>query len=274
MLKKAAITKLAGLLKIDESKLTAAITAADEQDIEIPELNVFTKTELETRDKNQYDVGKKAGTEMTVKEIKKKHSLSFSGDEPDALVTALEAKIKAELDKNPDARITALQADLDTAKKALVKSEGKATQLEQQMTGLQNDTKLLSLLPNDRVETMSNEEYLTLLRPRIKIEMKDGKEIVIKDGQPVVNNVLEPIAPAEAIKGIFTERKWIKEAPPAGPQGRNGQNSKPADGTGKFTKVSEVMDHVAASGKNPMGEQGQAMVQQIIKDNPGIDLKS
>lgn len=272
-IKKDTLAKIAANLKIELPKLEAAIAATDEQDIELPELHIFTKPELDTRDKNQYDTGRKAGTEMSVKDIKKKHGLTFTGEDPDALVVALETKIKAELDKNPDARVAAAVADLDTAKKALNKSETRAQQLESQMLGIQSDNKLLALLPNDRVETMSNEEYLTLLRPRIKFEMKDGKEIVVKDGQPVLNNVLEPIAAAEAIKGIFTERQWIKAEGGAGPKGRGMGNSNPSAAP-KFTKISQVMEHVAGQGINAMGEKGQDMIQSIVKENPGIDLKS
>jgi hypothetical protein len=275
MLKKTSITKICQHLKIDQAKLEAALADKAEVEIDIPDdLTVLTKPELTTRDKNQYDTGKKAGEEMTVKELKKKHGLDFAGDDPEKLIEALQKKIKAELDLNPDARVKELETTLATAKNALLKANGKVEQLETEKLTMQADNELLSLLPQDRLEIMTNEEYLALSKSRLKIEVKDGKKVVVKDGQPVLDpKTMEPVAPAEAIKGFFGEKKWLKD--PAGNGnggGRGGGNSTPGGKTGKFQKLSEVRKHVEDQGKNPYGEEGQRMLQAAITENPDIDM--
>lgn len=276
MLKKTAIQKFATLLKLDLPKLEAAIADEKEVDVEIAEdLQVFTKPELETRDKNNYKTAKKAGEEMQIKALKEKHGVDIAGEDPEKFIEALQKKIKAEVDTNPDARVAEMQKTLDTAKSALKKVNEEKDLLQKDKETFQYNTKLLSLLPNDRMETMTNEEYLMLLNSAIKIETRDGKEVVLKGGQPIIDaKSLEPVPVADAIKGVFTERKWIKEAASSTQAGRGGGNSNPGGAIGKFTKLSEVKKHIEDQGKNIQGEEGGRMMQAAIKENPGIDMNN
>lgn len=275
-IKKTTITKICTLLKIDQAKFEAAMNAKTDEDIEIADdLLVLTKAEATTRDKNQYETGKKAGYEMNIKELSKKHELDYTGDDPEKFIESLQKKIRAELDKNPDARIAEMQKILDAAKTNLKKANDRADALEAEKTTLQADTELLALLPADRLETMTNEEYLALTKAKIKIEMRDGKKVVVKEGQPVLDaKTMEPIPAANAIRGYFGERKWIKDPDnPNDPKGgRGGGNSTPGGKPGRFNKLSEVHEYVKSQGVNPLGEEGQRMMQAAIKENETIDM--
>jgi hypothetical protein len=84
MLKADVLTKLKTTFKgIDVDALIAAITATEEKDFEIPEVQVLTTAELTTRDENMKKAGKTEGEgigetkgqEIAVKKIVKKLGL-------------------------------------------------------------------------------------------------------------------------------------------------------------------------------------------------------
>lgn len=279
MLKKTTVTKICQHLKIDQAKLEAALADKAEVEVEVSDdLQVFTKAELTQREKNQYDIAKKAGEEMLVKAAKQKHGIDIAGEDIEKFIEALQVKIAKELNLKPDAQVAQMQQTLDQAKAALKKANDEATGFKTQMEQLQADTELINLLPADRAETMTTEEYLALTKSKIKIEVRDGKKVVVKDGQPVIDaKTMEPIAPAEALKGYFTERKWLRDPVDPTKGGRGGGNSDPTKGVGKFTKLSQINEHVAKSlpqGQTLTGEDAQRQIMALIKENDGVDLKS
>ena len=74
MLSKKTIDSVAALLKVKAEDITAAIADTKEVDLVLdPDIQTFTKTELETRDTSTKDAGKsehiKAGKEIAIKEL-------------------------------------------------------------------------------------------------------------------------------------------------------------------------------------------------------------
>lgn len=276
-LKKTVIEKIATLLKIKATDIEAAIASDVETDIVIDDdLQILTKAEQESRDRVKYGEGKKAGEEMLVDAIKKDNSVDVTGKDVKKVIEAIQKKALADANLTPDAQVLEAQKETERFKKAHKEANDKLTTLEAEREGMLNDNKLLGLFPADRSDVMNNEEYLGLIKSKIKIETREGKEVVIKDGEPILDpKTLQPIAPADALKGYFAERKWIKDAVVVDPKaGRGGSGSGPAGALPKFTKLSEVEKHVKESGLNPQGEAGTAMLQAAIKENPDMDMKS
>jgi hypothetical protein len=277
-LKKEHITKLAALVKIDEKLLSEAIAATEEKDIVIPEdLQVLTKVEVETRDRNKYNEGKTAGTEMVVKDIKTKHNLAIESNDPEKLVEAIGKKAVEDAKIAPDEQVKEKNKLIDQWKQKATDAEKKVTELEGSITGLAVDNKLRGLLPKERGDILTDDEYLTSVKSKFRLETKEGREVLvdIATGEVLRDKVkLEPVLPAEAINGYFTERKWLVDPKGGGGQGgRGGGNSNPG-GMPKFTKLSEVSEHVKSQGKNPQGSEGQRMIQAAIKENPDIDMNA
>jgi hypothetical protein len=275
MLKEAAITKISTLLKVDPAKLKAALADEKEADIDIPEdLNVLTKAEMDARDKNKYETGKKAGEEMIVDNLAKKYEVEAPGKDPEKFVENLTKKIKKETDTNPDARLLEKDKELEKAKKLLKEANDKADEFKNKMDLFQSDTKLLGMLPNNRLETMTNDEYLALTKSAIKIETRDGKEVAIRNGEVVTDSkTMNPIAPAKVIETYYAERKWIKE--PEKPNGgRGGGNSTPGGMTGKISKLSELHKQLEEEKISLNGDEAQRRVMAAIKENPDIDMNS
>jgi len=279
MLKKATLEQIAGLLKMDPAKFVEAATATEEKDIEVTkDLNVFTKTDLDTRDRNKYKEGKDAGEEKLVKDLKKKKGIDVDSDDLDKVVEAIEKKATDAAGANPDERLKEKDKEIDKYKTAATKAAEKAAKLELEKADAALDSKLLRHFPKERNSTISDEEYLTLIKSRVKFTDKDGKEVVSIDGKVMEKaDTFEPIPLGDALKGYFAERKWVEEPAGSGGSGgtgggggRGGGNSNQG-GVPKFGKMSDVTKYAQDNGINLQGSEGVALVKKAFADNPQLD---
>jgi len=279
MLKKDILEKIAGLLKMDPAKFVEATIATEEKEIELTkDLNVFTKTDLDTRDRAKYNEGKTAGTEVLVKDLKKKKGVDVDSDDLDKVVEAIEKKATDAANANPDERLKEKDKEVEKYKTAATKATEKAAKLETEKADAALDSKLLRHFPKERNATVTDDEYLTLIKSRVKFTEKDGKEVVSIDGKVMEKaDTFEPIPLGEALKSYFTERKWVEE-PVAGGGGsggsgggRGGGNSNSAGAIPKFTKLSDVQKYASDNGINFQGQEGVALMKKAYADNPQLD---
>lgn len=282
MLSKATINKLVSILKLDSATFEAALTDEKEVDITIDDkLQILDEASLASRDRNKYNEGKTAGQEMLIKEIKRKHAIEVDGDDPDKVVEAIVSKTKKEVGGNPDARVADLEGKINQWKQKYSDLEGSYTRAQQEKAEAALDRELLSSFPKSRDSKFTDDEYLTLVKKSLKIEDKDGKRIIYKDGKPLQSDKdFEPIPLKDAIEGYFGERKWTEAEGGAGGAGggrgpgAGGGNSNPGGGKPKFSKLSEVNAHLAGEGIDPKGEKGSAFIQAVIKENPTLDFQN
>lgn len=279
MLKKNILEQIAGLLKIDATKFVEAATATEEKEIDVPkELQVFTKTDLETRDRAKYTEGKTAGQDLLVKDIKKKKGIEIDSDDLEKVIEAAETKAVETAKIPPNEQLKEKDKEIDKYKNAATKASEKAAKLELEKADAALDSKLLRNFPKERSSMLTDEEYLSLLKPRVKFIEKEGKEVVSIDGKVLEKaDTFEPIPLGEAMKGLFTEKKWLEA--PAGEGGagaggsgggRGGGNSSPGL-IPKFTKLSDVKKYADDNGINFQGQQGVALMKKAYADNPQLD---
>jgi hypothetical protein len=278
MLKKTVLEQIAGLLKMDPAKFVEAATATEEKDIEVTkDLQVFTKTDLDTRDRAKYGEGKTAGQELIVKDLKKKKGIETDSDDLEKVVEAIETKAVETAKIPPNEQLKEKDKEIEKYKNASQKASEKAAKLELEKADAALDSKLLRHFPKERNSTITDEEYLALIKSRVKFTEKDGKEIVSIDGKTMEKaDTFEPIPLGDALKGYFTERKWI-EAPAggggsggSGGGGRGGGNSG-GQGIPRFTKLSEVQKYATDNGINFQGSEGVALMKKAYADNPQLD---
>lgn len=276
MFKKADLEKIADILKVDKVKFVEAGTATEEKDVELPkDLQSFTKAEIEARDRNQYNKGGEARSEMLVKDLKKKKGIDIDGEDLDKVVEALEKKAAEAAGVNPDERLKEKDKEVERYKSEAKKANDKAKQLEAEKADAALDSKLLRHFPKERNSTITDEEYLALIKSRVKFSEKDGKEVVSIDGKVMEKaDTFEPIPLGEALKGYFTERKWTEVQQEggggSGGGGRGGDNSKPG-AIPKFAKLSEVKKYADDNGINFQGSEGVALMKKAYADNPQLD---
>lgn len=263
----------------DPAKFVEAATATEEKDFELPkDLQVFAKADLDTRDRAKYTEGKTAGQELLVKDIKKKKGIEGDSEDLDKVLEAVEKKAADAANANPDERLKEKDKEVEKYKNQATKNAEKLTQLEAAKASSDLDSKLLRHFPKERNSTISDEEYLTLIKSRVKIEQKEGKEVVSIDGKVMEKaDTFEPIPLSDALKGYFTDRKWIEE-PAAGSGaggaggsggGRGGGNSGGA--VPRFQKLSDVQKYADANGINFQGQDGVALMKKAYADNPQLD---
>lgn len=266
-LKKETIDKIAGLLKLDNKALADAIAAPEEKDITLTDVQVFTVEELTTRDTAQKAEGKRegetagkdAGREIAVKEIKKAFGIEIEGKDIPKVVEA----VKIQLAKGDEG----LKQQVELLHGKLGEKDAEVARLAGVAESVKLDTQLLGLFPKNRAETISDSEYLTLLKSNIEVVSDNGKLVAKRNGEILRDTkTTNPLPLADAISRYFTERKWVAEGTPGGRGGGDGKS------TGEAVKMSEAVAAWEAAGKNPASAEFQAHVNVLAKENADFDF--
>lgn len=278
MLKKETLQLIATLTKTDIAKLEAAIKDEKETDVEIPkELTVLTKEELDARDTSQRKDGEKAGREIGIKEVKKAAGLpeDAPAKDPAKVAQAIIDKATADAKVKPDEKVNQLTEQVTLLQKQLGEKDAEITSAKSIAERVQLDTKILTAFPKERASTLTDAEYLTLLKANHAFKEVDGVIIVEKDGKPLRDaKTTNPLPLEQAVKQIFTDRPgWLAEAG-AGGAGRGGSDK---GGGGGYRKKSEVIAKYESEGKSINGADGQKLVAELAelaKADPTFDMNN
>ena len=275
MLKAETKKKIATLLKIKETDLDAAIKDEKEVDLTIADdLHVLTNEELETRDNNQKKEGEKTGKEIGIKEVKKAAGLpeDAPAKDPAKVAQAIIDKATTDAKVKPDEKVIQLTDQVKLLQTQLTEKDGEITKEKEIASSASLDRKILAAFPKERSSTLTDDEYITLIKAGHVFKELDGKIIIEKDGKPLRDaKTTNPLTLAEGMKHIFTERKgWLGEATIV-PGGRGDDDGKPP---AKFTKLSEVKKHFEDQKKSMLGDEFKAVVATATKDNPEFDMNS
>lgn len=276
MLSKETIKQIASKLKLKVEDLESAIASTDEVKVDIPELTILTTEELTSRDENigktKYNEGKTAGVEMGVKELKNELGLDFDGKDIKSLVKAVETKTLNDAKIEPNKKVEELNTVVANLQKTIAEKESEKTNLLNQLQTTSLNTKILQMMPSNRLNTLSDNEYLTLIKANYEIVTEDGKEVVKQNGNILRNQTTQsPLEPKEVINSFFNEKKLIATQP-GGQGGQGGGNS--GGNSGVFTKLSELTEKYQKEGKSIQGSEFASAVAEARKANPEFDLNS
>lgn len=272
-LKKEAIEKIAKLTKIKTADLEAALKDEKEVDVTIPEdITTFTNDELESRDQAQKKLGEKDGREIGIKEVKKAAGLpeDAPSKDPAKVAQAIIDKATTDAKVKPDEKVTQLTEQVNLLQKQLGEKDTEVTQHKTAAQQAALDRKILTAFPKERASHLNEDEYLTLLKGQYQFKDVDGNIIVEKDGKPLRDpKTTNPLPLVDAVKTIFTERKWVEEGGAGGAGGRGGAGS---SGGGKPTKLSDLKAKFTAEGKNLNGEEFSKAVMAAVKEDKDFDM--
>lgn len=264
------------LLNIDYKTLEAAIKAETETEVTLPDGQLFTPTELESRDKATkavgYKEGKEAGEEIVIKTIREKHGLEFEGKDAEKMADAFKAKVLADAKIEPakalqekDAIISKLQSSVQTL-------ESEKTEAVKKTNGILLRTEALKAVP--AVNGLKPEQVLTLMETDgYSYEKAEDGSVVWKKGGNVLRNDKDQteLKGEDVVGGFIANNGWnVDEQKQEQRNGRGGGNS--GSGTGKPTKLSEAEAQWQADGKHIAGAEFQAHVTSLTKENPNFDL--
>lgn len=276
MLNKETINKIAKSLKLKVEELESALTNETEVALVIPELTILTAEEITARDENigrtKYNEGKTAGVEMGVKELKNELGLDFDGKDIKSLVNAVQKKTLDDAKIEPNKKVEELNNVVANLQKTIADKESEKTALVTQLQTTTLNTKILSAMPSNRLTTLNDNEYLTLIKSSYEFAEEDGKIVAKKDGNIVRNPTTQsPLDAKEVIESFFTEKKFITTGN-GGQGGQGGGNS--GGNAGVFTKLSELEGKFVKEGKSLQGTEFASAVAEARKANPQFDLNA
>lgn len=264
MLPQKVIDRLAALAKVKPADLSAAIAAEAETDIAIDEKVVsFGETELQTLKSNSYGEGKKAGSEIDIKEAKEKHGLEFTGKNIDALIEAAQKKAVADAKVEPGKQVADLTEKLATAQKTANELQAQLTAKDGEISYSKTQNLVMKDLPSNTT-LPANKVLLLMKEDGYDYKNEDGKIIWHKDGKPLTDAVGNNLDTKAVSLSYVTENKLAVDA--ADPGGRGGNDSKGAGG--KFTSLSDIKKSFEDQKKSTLGAEFSEAVTKAAKENP------
>jgi hypothetical protein len=253
------------VLGIDPEKLIEAVKSETETDVAIPEGEFYTSDQITARDEAKIGEGKKLGEregetkgkELAAKEMKKAFGVDVEGKDLSKLVEA----VKTQLSKGDDGlkeQVKILQRTIEEKESALAQEKANAEKAA-------FDASLLSELPSNRSNLLSDAEYLTV----IKANLEFTPEGVKKSGEILRDTkTANPIQRKDAITSFFQERKWVQEAQPQ-PTGRGGATTTVSN---KPSNKKEAIKQWEAEGKGVGTAEFQNYIVSLVKENKDFDL--
>lgn len=277
MLKTEQIKSIAGFLKLDPTKLEAAIKDEKEVDVELPKDGQFLlASEIESRDKNikstGYNEGVTAGREILIKEMKQSNGLNFDGKDVEKFVSEFKNKVLTEAKLQPNEALKEKDTVIANLQKNIQTLTTEKQQLETSHKEHQLNGKLYRQVPELGV-TLEPEEVISSMKNKgYSFEPDESGAVVVKLNGQVARDATtqNPLAPKDVINSYITERKWNKQEPEQ-PRGRGAGNSAPRL-NGSITTLSQAEQAWKEEGKSPNSSEFMAYTQKLAKDNPDFKM--
>ena len=107
MFAKETLKKIADVLKLEVSDFEAKFKSDKEETLEVPVL--YTEEDKNTFGTNRFNEGKKAATEIAVKDLKAKFNFDFEGKSMDMFLEKYAEKVIADAKITPDEQVKKLK---------------------------------------------------------------------------------------------------------------------------------------------------------------------
>jgi hypothetical protein len=240
------LKKIADVLHI--SDFEAKLKSEKEEVLEVPAL--FTDDEKTTFGNNRFNEGKKAATEIAVKDLKTKHGLEFEGKTLDAALEAFAAKKLEEAKLPSDEKVKKLsdeKIELQTKlQKAMQEGEALKADYEGKMFQTSIRSQVLMSIPDKTI--VPKEDLIDLFMNRHRVAMEDGSTVIYKGNEKLQDKVMNPISLKDAVLQ-FAESYIDKKGMGGGDAGGGGA-------VPKFKTGSQHFEYCQTNKINPMSKEG------------------
>lgn len=252
MLKDETLKKIAEVLGIDASDFTTKLKSDKEETLEVPVL--FTEEDKNSFGENRFKEGKKAATEILVKDLKAKHSLEFDGKSIDTLLEKFSEKVITDAKIEPTELVKKHKKDADELRLKLQEAEREKQSLINEHSNklFQNiiDNTIFTEIP-DKLFTIPKKSISVLYKAEREFKKEDDGIILYKEGKKLVDKVLSPVSIKDDL-AQFCEQ-YVKKA------GMGGGDDVNSGTDGKFTTMSALVEHCQKNGIELMSEKGQKL---------------
>jgi len=252
--------------ELTPEKFMELAKAEDEHEIKLTEGKYLSTDDLDelkvTVKQNGYEEGKTAGSEMTIKDIKKAKGLDFEGKTIPTLIKYYDEKVMSEAGKEPTEKITELTGSLENLQK---KYDDDSLEWEEKFK-----------LKDIELQNVNSNSFMSGLIPTIEGFKKNHLLASFKsDGYGVAYNesgVGEPTLNGKVIKTDMEKVKpftdvvndWVQENQFIQTKGRGGNNT-PGTPGGTFKTMNDLMKHMDINKIDPLSSQGLEMIDRFEK---------
>lgn len=228
--------------------------------------------------KQGYELGKTAGTEMQAKELKTKYGITDDTKDLTKVVELVAAKVKADSGIAPDKKVVELEGTITKLQQDLVTERGNVTKLTGEKTQIASqaeldrvvDTAINGLTIDGKPEELGakREMLRTMFLAKHKVEIENGKTKVTNSaGQVIADNLHNP-KPLGDILNDFAPSYVSLVAP-----GGRGEGSSTTIVTGNLSGIKTKQDFDSYLQKNNIdanSEQALAAFREVATANPAI----
>jgi hypothetical protein len=241
---------------VPEVQVTEAVTKG-ELEIKADTLKVMPVADFDQLTANlkneEYNKGKVAGVEMSVKEQRESLGLQFDGKTIPNLLDAFKNKILTEAKIEPNKQIEDLQKDKEKLQGTITDWQTKYTGLEQtiQQKDVENNkfTALLSVIPTDGLifdrMKVARDIKLDLEEKGFKLDIEAGKTVIKQNGEIVKDEVRNPITLEKFLPDFVKPYQKVN----SGGAGGSDKNNNTPGSLDAFTKEMETAGHRIGSVK-------------------------
>lgn len=285
MIKQESLAKLLVRLKIapDEAAAKEIITAKEEKEVTVPEgLQLFSKEELETRDKSTKSSSIQAGIEIGVKALKEQVGLTYEGEgskDPKKFVEEFQKKVLADANVNVDEKVGDRDKTITKLRETIKTMESEQEKNAHTAKSAKQDYDLLTWTHDLKPENLEDKEWVTLLKMNNELVEDNGGLFVKRNGEIVKDQKLQtPVAAKDAIRGFIADRKLGKDttaataaaAAASATGGRGAGDSR--TNTGGITNMTQFNEHIQKNNIDPKSAEAQALLTKTSGANANFDF--
>lgn len=287
MIKTESLAKLLVRLKIapDEAAAKEIITSKEEKEVSLLDsIQLFSKEELEARDKSTKAASIQAGIEIGVKTLKEQVGLTYEGEgskDPKKFVDEFQKKILADANINVDEKVGDRDKTIGKLRETIKTMESQQTEFQRQAKEAKLDGDLLMWTADRKPDNLETKEWIGLLKMSNELVEENGQFYVKRGGEIVKDpKMLTPIPAKDAILGFITDRKLGKDpaaaaAAATGGDGGGGRGAGDSKGnTAGIVKMSQFNQHLESSKLDPKGPEAQALLAKVTGANANFDFNS
>lgn len=252
-------------------KLSAYLTD-DKTEVELAAetLHILDDTKLNelktTLKKEGYEDGKTAGSEMTVKELKKKWGIEKEGKSIDSLFGYVNEKVLSDAKIEPEKKVKELSNSLATLQQTLQQKEsewsGLIQQKDQTIKSIKSEAILLQSMP--KVEGYKTNHLLAAFRSDgFGIDIDENNNVVpVLNGKPLKDQY-EKTLPLDKVFSDWMTNSGFTAAQGGG--GRGAGNAFPQSGS-QFKTESDMFKYMEQNKIDPTSPQGKEMIDKFYAD--------